>query len=169
MKDYSKAYPDFYKMNNWELISFIQTPGVMEAIVRTARLENYGRFDITPMPLEELVFVTKYSLTVSMLKIALDELSPNEIIDLWLKKGDNNKLKKGARTKFGYDRCLAWMDIQKMKPMQAYYAYVLPWMLEVGEIQTDSNGEPDPFQEQEARKNWLKAVDRRKKATKYTP
>ena len=103
--------------------------------------------------------------TAGLLKQALQELTLDDIIELWAKKTRKPK-QRGRHIDEIYIVAWHYEQYTKKAPMVIFRELVLPALIELEWIQLDTNGEPDPPQEQEAKKSYLKARARFKKGVK---
>ncbi len=112
---------------------------------------------------EEILWWTGVMAATSVLVRVLDELSPDDIVDLWRKKTKRPR-KKGKR--FDRERIMAHFGIQmlEMSPDEAFDKIYLPFLISEKRIGIEMpSGIPNPQQEQDARDNFFKSLDRLKK------
>jgi hypothetical protein len=154
--------PSLENLTVLELLRLVDNPEgnsmlfVLNRIAKGEALENKG------MTQEELRWVVELGLRGYVLKDALEELSPDEIIALWASKYPKPK-KPGKPPDIIYVAAWAYHKSTNKKLTTIYREIVLPELIKREWIKTDANGTPDPDEVEAARVAYLKAMARMRK------
>lgn len=148
------ALPSLENLNALEALRI----HVQENLFIHAHLLSIGK-SVDQISYTEWMWLLESALNGGLVEAALRDLTPNDIIELWGSKYPHKK-QPGNHYEFIYIAALGLLHSTKKRQMKIYRELVLPYLVEHGEIATDDKGEPDPFQERAARKNFLDAMYR---------
>lgn len=159
--------PLLEELSNLELLRLADNPDEIIARIFVANRILKMR-PITELQPEELIWLACLYQTGGLLKQMLIEMPLDELVKCWARETGRKRGRGNPRgTTFIYDLAQAYYDRTGKGKMEIYQELVLPLLVEFGEIQTDSNGDPDPIQDQEYQRSYLKALQRRK--SRHTP
>jgi hypothetical protein len=153
--------PDLTNLNAFEaLMAHVDTINTVETIRLKRRLQGEPiKSRLLP---DEAIWIAQIGLTGGLVRMALEELDPKDVIELWMKK-TKHKPGAGRPPEAIYSIAQGLAQIYDKPDMEIYYEYVLPILVSCGRIQVDEHGEPDPYQDVQERKNYLKALARLRK------
>lgn len=153
------ALPELNELTALELLRLADNPMGNASMFLAERIVNRHPLH-RDVSLHEFLWLAHLAMTGGLVKQALEELSPDDIISLWAAKSGHKKQRGRHRDLIYILAACAKSAMPHKKPMAIYSELVLPLLIERGDIATDDVGQPDPYQEKEARKNFLKAMQR---------
>jgi hypothetical protein len=152
--------PDLTEMSALDLLRLADNPTVKAQMIIVNRIVHGRPVQSSLTAADEVLWLAQASIG-RMLQMALEELNPRDILELWAKKKPHPK-KRGRQPEDIY--CLAWIVVNSTgkEKMKVYYDLVQPVLVAMGRIATDDHGELDTSQDQAEQRNYLKALARMK-------